>query len=154
MRARFHASYVRGGGSSSPLGIPVSSWSDSCRSIRSLPICHLKLGASKPKSCEYPNELTTIGDHLLRRRLDLGLRQGDVAQIIGANVQSIWFWEKNRAYPEVKWWPRILGFLGYNPRPKPQTVGERLVSYREGLGWSQKRLAEALNVDPTTLSRW
>ena len=34
------------------------------------------------------------------------------------------------------------------------TVDERLVSYRQELGWSQKRLVAELRVDPTTLSRW
>jgi DNA-binding XRE family transcriptional regulator len=29
-----------------------------------------------------------------------------------------------------------------------------LVWYREGKGWSQKRLADEVGVDPTTLARW
>ena len=56
--------------------------------------------------------------------------------------------------PELRFMPLLLKFLGHDPRPKPRTVAEQLVHYREARGWSQKRLAEALNVDPSTVSKW
>lgn len=96
----------------------------------------------------------TLGEHLRRRRLDLGLRQEDVAQRIVASVASIWLWEKNRAQPELKWIPAIIAFLGCDPRPEPETIGERLIGFRVTRGWTQKQLAAELRVDPTTLSRW
>lgn len=86
--------------------------------------------------------------------MDLGLRQSDVAKRFGAHEASVYLWEKDRAVPELKWWPAILEFIGYDPRPEPTTIAERLVRFRAGLGWSQKRLAKALDVDPATLSRW
>lgn len=48
----------------------------------------------------------------------------------------------------------IIAFLGYDPRPVPAFLPERLVWYRQGKGWSQRRFAEVLGVDPTTLARW
>ena len=66
----------------------------------------------------------------------------------------MWLWENQQAEPELKWMPAILAFLEYDPQPAGQTTGERLVRFRKARGWSQKRLASALHVDPTTLSRW
>jgi transcriptional regulator with XRE-family HTH domain len=86
--------------------------------------------------------------------MDLGLLQREVAARIGSDNSSVWLWEKDRGMPELRFVPAVLAFLGYDPRPVPRGIGERLVRYREGLGWSQKRLAKELNVNPTTLSRW
>lgn len=86
--------------------------------------------------------------------MDLGLLQRDVARRIGACVASVWLWESERAVPGLKWVPAIIGFLGYDPTPPARTIGERLVHYRTRLGWTQKRLAEALEIDQTTLGRW
>ena len=114
----------------------------------------LRLVGSKPRSCAYPKELKTLGDHIRKRRLDLGLLQRDVAERVGAAVASLWVWENECREPELKFMPAIIAFLGDDPRPDAEMLGERLVRYRVGKGWSQKRLAEALRVDPTTLSRW
>lgn len=86
--------------------------------------------------------------------MDLGLLQREVGQRIGASVATVTLWEKGRVEPGLKWVPAILEFLGHDPRPVPDTLGKRLVRYRQCRAWSQKRLAEALEVDPTTLSRW
>jgi ribosome-binding protein aMBF1 (putative translation factor) len=50
--------------------------------------------------------------------------------------------------------PAIIAFLGYDPLPRPANLAERVVQYRRSRGWSQKRLAAELDVDPTTLARW
>ena len=47
-----------------------------------------------------------------------------------------------------------MRFLGYDPRPEPQTLGQQLVHLREAQGLSQRVLAKALGVDPLTLRRW
>jgi len=56
--------------------------------------------------------------------------------------------------PEVKFIPAIIAFLGYNPFPRPDALPQLLVWFRKGKGWTQKDLAKALDVDPTTLARW
>jgi transcriptional regulator with XRE-family HTH domain len=119
-----------------------------------LPNSQITLNFLKPKPLSYPKELKTIGDHLRKRRLDLGIIQKEVAQRIRASVASIWLWENGRGEPELKWIPAIIEFLGHDPRSQGQTLGECLVSFRKGRGWSQKRLADELRIDPTTLSRW
>jgi transcriptional regulator with XRE-family HTH domain len=119
-----------------------------------LPSCHLALRGKKPRDEAYPAELKTLGDHLRKRRLDLGLLQREVAANIGSDTTSVTNWEKGRAEPEIRFLPAIWGFLGYDPRPKPTTIGERLVAYRLGRGWARPRLARELGIDPSTLARW
>ncbi len=74
-----------------------------------------------------PEELNTIGDHLLRRRLALKLLQRQVAEQIGVDKTSITNWESNRTKPGLVYMPAIIRFLGYNPLP-PATSGRN--------GWS------------------
>jgi DNA-binding XRE family transcriptional regulator len=62
--------------------------------------------------------------------MDLRLFQREVGQRIGACVATVYVWEADRITPEVKWWPKILDFLGYDPQSVPKSVSERLVSYR------------------------
>ncbi len=84
----------------------------------------------------------------------MGLCQKDVALKIGSGTSSVTNWEKGRAEPEIRFLPAILAFLGYDPRPQPKTIGERLVAYRLAKGWARPQLAAELRVDPSTLARW
>ncbi len=119
-----------------------------------LPICQTTLHAGKPNPQGYPALPRSLGEHIKRRRLELSLFQRDVGRQVGCDESSVLNWEKGRNEPELKFIPAILAFLGYDPRPPSQSVGQCLVRYRESRGWSQKRLARELDVDPTTLSRW
>lgn len=48
-----------------------------------LPFCNIRLRDQKPLPHAYPAESKTLGDHLRKKRLDLGLFQKDVARILG-----------------------------------------------------------------------
>ncbi len=63
-------------------------------------------------------------------------------------------WEKGRSCPEIRFWPAIIHFLGYDPSPAPKTTAERLTAARRMDGWSQGRLALALGVDPSAVRDW
>jgi len=120
-----------------------------------LPFCHLAFRAEKPLSEAFPEELRTLGDHLRKRRLDLGLFQKDVARRLGSNESSVWNWEKNRSSPALRFIPRIIEFLGYTPDiTQPQSLGQRIVVWRRLRGITQKELARRLGVDPTTVAGW
>ncbi len=99
----------------------------------------------------------TLGDHLRKRRLDLGLLQKDVARQLGANVNTVTNWEVGRSAPALRYIPGIIRFLSYVPF---DTTGDssplfrRLEHYRRVRGLSQKRLAGMLGVDPSTLAWW
>ena len=101
-----------------------------------------------------PQKLETIGDHLLRRRLGLKLRQRDVAKQVGVNVASIVNWENNLSKPKVHFMPAIIRFLGYNPLPPCNGWADRLVHARTAIGLTQKEAADRIGVDQCTLARW
>ncbi|MBI4519500.1 MAG: transcriptional regulator [Gemmatimonadetes bacterium] len=93
-------------------------------------------------------------DHLRKRRLDLGLLQRDVAGRLGVDNATVTNWELGQAAPALRWLPGIIRFLGYDPRPRPKSIGQALKHYRHGQGLSQQELAVRLRVDPGTLARW
>ena len=63
-------------------------------------------------------------------------------------------WELGLTEPEVRFIPKIIEFLGYNPLPERRTLAEKIIRCRKTLGLSQTQLARRLGVDPGTLARW
>ena len=114
----------------------------------------MRLAGKRPPEAKYPSELKTIGDHILKRRLEMGATQREVALLICCDPISIYHWEKNQNQPYVKHYPAIIKFLGYNPLPKGNTIGEKILYCRMTLGLSRKKLAKRLGVDEGTLGRW
>jgi transcriptional regulator with XRE-family HTH domain len=119
-----------------------------------LPFCSLTLKAKAPQSTQYPKEINSLGDHLRKRRLDLGLLQRGVAAKIGVAEATIWNWERQRNQPEIRFIAPIIQFLGYDPLPQPESFPERLKTYRLKQGLSQKKLAIKLGIDPSSILRW
>ena len=113
---------------------------------------HLK--ASKPRNPAYPKSLNTIGDHIRKRRLDLGFFQYQVAEQIGVDECSIYNWESNATSPALRWMPAVFQFLGYNPLPKGDSVADQLVAWRTECGISRLAAAKLIGVDEGTLARW
>jgi transcriptional regulator with XRE-family HTH domain len=97
--------------------------------------------------------LQTIGDHIRKKRLDIGLLQSDVAERIGVSEATIYNWERNANSPQVHDIPAIILFLGYNPLPAAKSLGKKLLWARRKLGLTQRTMAERLGIDPTTLAR-
>ncbi|MFQ5887923.1 MAG: helix-turn-helix transcriptional regulator [Candidatus Hydrothermarchaeales archaeon] len=75
----------------------------------------MSLKAPKPKSPKYPKILNSLGNHIRKRRLDLGLLQKQVAEQIGAGEPTIYNWENDRTAPPDCFIRRIIQFLGHNP---------------------------------------
>lgn len=119
-------------------------------------ICHVTLSATKPKDRAYPARLKTIGDHLRKRRLDLGLLQREVAEQIGVTKCTIQYWETNRVAPALRFRPWITKFLSYDPYNGTAftSLAQRLKTTRERLGLSRRRLAAVLGIDPSNLAGW
>ena len=72
--------------------------------------------------------MITLGDHILKRRLDIRLEQKQVAEIIGTDKWSIANWEHNRSRPRTRYLPKIIDFLGYTPKDlfTAKTLGEKI----------------------------
>jgi transcriptional regulator with XRE-family HTH domain len=119
-----------------------------------LPFCHAHLKGPRPLLRAYPQALVTIGDHLRKRRLDLGLLQREVAERLGVDHCTITNWELNRTTPALRFLPGIVRLLGYAVWDPGTSIGGRLLALRRERGLSQTAFARILGVDPSTLSRW
>jgi transcriptional regulator with XRE-family HTH domain len=117
-----------------------------------LPFCSLTLKAQKPT--KLPTILNSVGDHIKKRRLQLGLHQAQVAEILDVDESTITNWEKNRTSPALRAIPKIIEFLGYDPMPRrSETLGGQLSQYRKSRGMNQKVVAQQIGIDPATSSR-
>lgn len=130
-----------------PWGLPRAR-----RGMPALPSCHTTLEATIPKH-GYPKQLNHLGDHLLKRRLDLGLTRKAAAAQMGLDPESLENWEKGRTPPAVRFFPKLIELLGYNPLPEPRTRGEAIARERTSRGFSRKALAEVVGVDEATVRR-
>ena len=116
----------------------------------------MKLNAAKPKDANYPLAIVSIGDHIRARRIELGLLHKQVAACIGVTVSAVLNWEKNRSSPSLRFLPKIIEFLGYDPAGSGATrsLSERLKGQRRTLGLSRRRLAALLGIDESNLTGW
>ena len=112
------------------------------------------LEAEKPLLKAYPKTFNTLGDHIRKHRLDLGLFQKEVAERIGVTTQTITNWELARTEPGIRCLVAIIDFLGYVPFSTGETFPEKLKAYRMLKGLTQRELARELGVDPTTVMKW
>jgi DNA-binding XRE family transcriptional regulator len=118
-----------------------------------LPYYWWRLTASKPRP-GYPSELKHLGDHIRKRRVDLGLTRKELACQLGTNAWTMKHWEEHlKSRIEIRFYPAILEFLGYNPLPEPKTRGQAIRRGRHTGGWSRARLAKAAGVDEGTIQR-
>ena len=103
---------------------------------------------------DYSDEPKTLGEHLKKRRKELGLRQRDVAERLGCDLFTYINWEKDRTQPVASRFRPVLDFLGYDPMPEPQTLGERLEAKRRATGMTFDQVSAYLQWDPGSLSRY
>jgi DNA-binding XRE family transcriptional regulator len=87
------------------------------------PFCKVTLQRKRcsqgPYFCQvkrYPATPKSIGEMIRKRRLDLGLRQIDVARIIGCDEMSVVNWEKGHTSPRSTLMAGVTRFLGFEPR--------------------------------------
>jgi transcriptional regulator with XRE-family HTH domain len=102
----------------------------------------------------YPQELKTIGDHLRKVRLERGLLQDQVARELGVSLGSIFNWEANHTRVQTRFIPKVVAFLGYDPREEAGQFGERIRALRERQGLSQVALAAKLGLNASTVVNW
>ena len=98
---------------------------------------------------------TVIGEHIKKRRLELNLKQSDLAKILEVCEDTITGWERNKSKPMVGHFPKVIAFLGYNPFPvETETLGGRMKKYRIEHGLSQEDLAKVVGVNESTVFNW
>jgi transcriptional regulator with XRE-family HTH domain len=101
----------------------------------------------------YPKNPATIGEHILKRRYEQELFQKDVGRQIGVSAWTIMNWEKGYSEPDIRYFPAILAFLGYDPYPEPKTLGEKIIAWRRQNGMPRKSLARQLGIDEAALAK-
>jgi len=124
-----------------------------------LPICHGRPGLFRVslrghRPAPGPKDLRTSGDHLRRRRLELGLSQADLASRLSVSPKTIRNWETGHRTPTGRSLGPIRDLLGYDPLPQLSSVARRLREYRLAGGWTRAELATQLGVLTITVSRW
>jgi DNA-binding transcriptional regulator YiaG len=102
----------------------------------------------------YSLDPKTTAEHLFKRRNELNLFSKEVAVRMGVNEWTYIGWEKGYTTPRTSFWPKVIEFLGYNPDPEPQTIGERITYCRRARGIDHRTLAAALKIDDGTLLRY
>ncbi len=118
-----------------------------------LPFVRICLTGRIPKP--YPENPATLGEHLKKRRHELGLFQKGVAKLLEVNQWTLIGWETGR---QVRVFARheaaIIRFLGYNPFPPPRTLGEAIKRKRRELGLTARQLAAQLGWDEGAVRRY
>jgi transcriptional regulator with XRE-family HTH domain len=112
----------------------------------------VRLNALKPTP--FPLEPKTLGEHLKKRRHELGLIQKDVAARLGICHETYIHWEKDQTTPYTASYGPLIAFLGYDPSPAPQSLGERILARRRELGLTGKQLAHILGWDERTVLKY
>lgn len=117
---------------------------------------HVRITRRVLKPLPYKRNPVTLGEHLHRRRLTLGLFHPQAAERIGTCVQTYGKWEREGARPAVRWMPAIIAFLGYDPvsTTTPATLGDQLAAKRRQLGLTRSQAAKLLGVNRCTIRAW
>jgi DNA-binding XRE family transcriptional regulator len=92
--------------------------------IPALPFCRVTLRGQKPPQPGYPRAIRTLGDQLKKRRLDLGMTQGQLAQEFGVDPTTIANWEHSRTTPAPNLVEAVAQFLGGEQPQESSTVRE------------------------------
>lgn len=121
-----------------------------------MPFCKLVFHAQKPIPPGYPATPNTVGEHIRKRRLDLGIQQKDLAEHLGIPPKTVSNWETNKQPPTYLFIPRIVAFLGYIPFTSLGATNEsgNVLTARVLLGLTQREAARRLGVCKDTLSSW
>jgi transcriptional regulator with XRE-family HTH domain len=106
------------------------------------------------KSRGYAEIPATLGEHLRKRRKELGLLQREAAIQMGIGTETYANWEKDNTEPIAAQFRPVLDFLGYDPMPAPTTLAERVQTKRRELGVTFEQVAGYLGWDAGSLTRY
>jgi transcriptional regulator with XRE-family HTH domain len=77
-----------------------------------------------------------------------------VAEELGVSVSTLINWERNHTRVQTRFMPKVVAFLGYDPREEAGLLGLRIRALRERKGLSQTALASKLGVNASTVTAW
>lgn len=89
----------------------------------------------------------TLGEHLALKRKQLKLTQVEVMARIGVvSACAYRSWERYRVNPHIKYYPKIMNFLGYCPVQYSESSGHKLKLIREHNGLSYRQVDSLLEL--------
>jgi len=116
-----------------------------------------------------------MGEHLKRRRVELGQKQVEAARILGITTVTLSCWELDKSFPSWDHQPAVIDYLGYDPfkdfgiqDPRgnetgfvaflsaegPAPIGHLLRRRRLELKLTVNACARKLGVDPKSINGW
>ena len=96
---------------------------------------------------DYSENPQTLGEHLKKRRRELGLLQREAAEMMGLSTDTVVNWEKDKTKPVAAQFRPAVAFLGYDPTPEPNS--RRPLGGQTADPWRQPRPGcEAPRVGP------
>ncbi len=120
-----------------------------------MPFSRYDKQAKRPDPQGYPQEPKTIGEHLKKRRMDLGLYQAEAAQLIGVSEDCFCYWENERNQPRLYQYPAIIRFLEYYPQVhETETLGGKITRYKRMQGMNNRAFGGICGVDAGTVAKW
>lgn len=127
------------------------------------------------RGVSVPRDPKTLGEHLKRRRVQLGQKQAEAARILGISTVSLSRWELDKGFPSWGYQQAVIDYLGYDPfkdfgiqDPYGNETGFVAFSSAEGLApiglllhrrrlelkLTVKECARKLGVDPKSVIGW
>lgn len=105
-----------------------------------------RVECKKPPKFHAPVDLPeTLGEHLALKRKQLKLTQADVMARVGViSACAYRSWELYGVSPHIKFYPKIMDFLGYCPIQYSRSEGHQLKLMREHKGLSYRQVDKLL----------
>lgn len=103
----------------------------------------------EPRST-YPEEFRTLGNHIRKRRLELGLSQAALAKHFGVDRNAVTRWEAGLDEPGLQQMPTVVEFLGEDSLPSEGALAEQIRSMRRARSISQAQFGEVLGLNRET----
>ncbi|WPV67565.1 helix-turn-helix transcriptional regulator [Chitinophaga sp. LS1] len=120
--------------------------------MNALPFSTFSKIVPKPLNFRYLENPRTLNEKILNKRLEKRMLQKEVANFIGVTEDCVTLWENNRSNPTVKYYPKIIEFLGYFPfEIDTSSLAGKIKYYRYVNGFSQEDLAKNLGVNESTV---
>jgi len=86
--------------------------------------------------------------------MDRGLEISTAAAQLNVTPDTLINWEQGRNEPSYSRGKNIFTFLGYCPFEEPNNLGDRLRLWRWQKGFSYRKAASEISIDPTTWQSW
>jgi len=79
--------------------------------IPALPFSALDISVDFPKGKAYPHNPQTLGDQILKARMDKRLTQTEAAAFFNVSKDCVFRWENNQSKPQGRHTSKVMVFL-------------------------------------------